>query len=211
VRAIERVGAEHDSDGAEGRFASASLLRGLCAERGPAALESFVPPQAMEIYLEAAEKGELPCDGRRLETAVLARLRSMGAEDFARLPDMSEGLPNRLYAASRTAVSLEELITAATTKRFPSARIRRAALSALLGIPAELCRAAPPYLRLLGMNGQGERLAGQASRNIPVVSALKDVPKSFADAEARATDIFDLCRPRGRGCGWEYRRRLIRL
>ena len=209
--AIPRKGAEHDSAVTMDRFASASFLRGLCREQGVGAMERYVPKAAMELYLAEEEAGGMPCDTSKLETAVLARLRCMEAEDFARLPDMSEGLPCRLYNISRSASSLEGFVKSATTKRFPSARIRRAAMNAFLGVPAELCRSAPDYLRILGMNSAGEELVRAASRSLRAVASLGSVPERFRLTEARASDIFDLCRPEPQGCGTEYRRRVIKI
>ena len=61
---------------------------------------------------------------------------------------MSEGLENRLTAAVREAVSLDDLYTRLKTKRYPHARLRRLVLDAALGFPAELPM--PPYLHVLG-------------------------------------------------------------
>ncbi len=209
--AIPRTKVEHDAFSPSGGFASASYLRGLCREKGTAALRRYVPERALEAFFEEEERGGMPCDTARIGTAVLARLRCMGAGDFAGLPDMSEGLPNRLYNVSRSAVTLDGFVSAATTKRFPSARIRRAAMNAFLGVPAELCRSAPEYLRILGMNSRGEELVRLASRGIRAVASLTEIPERYALCDARATDLFDLCRPEPQGCGAEYRRRVIKI
>ena len=49
------------------------------------------------------------------DRALLARLRTMEEPDLAALPDISEGLENRLYRASRTAKSPEALLADAKT------------------------------------------------------------------------------------------------
>ncbi len=209
--AIPRTRVNHDSFSPSSGFASASYLRGVCRERGVTAMRRYVPEPALGVFLDEEERGGMPCDTGRLDMAVLARLRCMSAGDFAQLPDMSEGLPNRLYNISRSAVSPEAFVAAATTKRFPSARIRRAAMNALLGVPAQLCRSAPGYLRILGMTRAGEELVRLASRNVRAVASLTDVPEEYALCEARAADLFDLCRPEPAGCGAEYRRCVVKL
>ena len=70
----------------------------------------------------------------RLERAVLCRLRSMTVENFAALPDVSEGLENRLYQAARQAGSLEEFYALVKSKRYSHARVRRLCMSAFLGV-----------------------------------------------------------------------------
>ena len=42
---------------------------------------------------------------------------------MAQLADLSEGLENRLYRASREACSLEQLYAAVKSKRYPLARV----------------------------------------------------------------------------------------
>ena len=209
--AIPRVEVSHDAIAPGSGFASASYLRAACTEQGLSALKNYVPHNALKVYLEAAGLGEFPCSGQKIETAVLARLRSMSPEDFALLPDMSEGLPNRLYNTARTALTLDEFVSIATTKRFPSARIRRAAYSAFLNVPAELCRKEPTYMRVIAMNQNGERLVRLASRNIRVIASLTDAPCEYAALEAHSTDLFALCKPTVHACGEEYRRRVIKM
>lgn len=190
---------------------SASWLRSRCLEQGLLPLRPYIPEAAYRIYLDAFSCGAMPCSMQKLDTAVIARLRSMSMADFSTLPDMSEGLPNRLYNTARTAVTLDDFISTATTNRYPSSRIRRAAMSAFLGIPAALCRKEPPYLRLLGMNKNGVQLLNLASRHIPVISSLTAADPDYAALEARGTDLFELCKPQPSGCGAEYRRKIIKL
>ena len=64
----------------------------------------------------AKAQGALP-DRALWDRALLARLRTMEEPDCAALPDISEGLENRLYRASRTAKSPEALLADAKTKR----------------------------------------------------------------------------------------------
>lgn len=86
------------------------------------------------------------------ERAFLARLRAMTETDYAALPDVTEGLEHRLYRASRTAKTTEELLAEAKTKRYTHARLRRVLLAAMLELPAGLSTVEPPYLRVLGFS-----------------------------------------------------------
>ena len=134
--ALPRLGAAHGGGAgahAGTPMASASFLRGLPQPDW----EPFVPARAAELYGRAAADGLL-LDGARLETAVLALLRMQDPADFAQVRGVSEGLENRLTAAVREAVSLDDLYTRLKTKRYPHARLRRLVLDAALGFPAEL-------------------------------------------------------------------------
>ncbi len=67
---------------------------------------------------------------------MLSALRAAQPGTFASLPDISEGLDNRLYNAVRSAVSLDGLLSLVKTKRYPLSRIRRLVWNAYLGVDA---------------------------------------------------------------------------
>ncbi|MGN1108357.1 MAG: nucleotidyltransferase family protein, partial [Oscillospiraceae bacterium] len=84
---ILREGAGHDSDEEEAQFISASLIRKKIL--------------AGEKYADFAPEINCPtADIRRLETAILAKLRCMRQEDFEQVYDAAQGLAERLYKAS---------------------------------------------------------------------------------------------------------------
>ena len=94
---ITRFGAEHHDSAPRGGFASATALREWI-QKGEG-WESFVPPEAAEILKREIALGACPTDPARMERALLFRLRSITLAEFASLPDISEGLENRLFAA----------------------------------------------------------------------------------------------------------------
>lgn len=205
---VKRVGSGHDSGNPVGTMASASYLRGL-NEVGQWA--SFVPGEAMEAYREAASKGLLPAKQERLEIAVLSQLRRMTPEESAILPDLSEGLENRLLKAVRSATTLDELLEAVKTKRYTMARIRRLVSSAFLGIQTRHIVGTPPYIRVLGCNDRGTALLSRMKGcTLPVHTSLAKLEGmggrcgEIANLEAVAGDQYGLALPRALPCGWEY-------
>ena len=171
-----------------GEFPTASALRGM------ADFLPHLPEAAAEVFRRETEIGRR-ADPARLDGAVLARLRSMTEAELAALPGASEGLENRLKKAALAAGTVEELVTLATTKRYPAARIRRMALAALLGIPAGLEKGLPPCLRVLGLNERGARLLHDASPYLPVVTKSAAGKGDIFALEARATGIYALAFP----------------
>ena len=124
----------------------------------------------------------------------------MTAEDWRRFDGGGEGLGNRLYQASRTGSTLEAVLAAAKTKRYPMARLRRMVLAAWLDLPAPPERA--PYLRVLAANDTGRRLLRQMrDAGAPVLTKPADVSLLGTEAEAlfavesRCTDLYVLARP----------------
>ena len=71
---------------------------------------------------------------------MLAVLRRMTPEEILALPDISEGIENRIYSAIRQACSLDEVYSLSKSKRYTAARIRRIIMSAFLGLTDELNR-----------------------------------------------------------------------
>ncbi len=208
--AVKREGAGHDSGEAVNAFASASLIRsGVRAGEDVAAL---MPESAAAILKAETEAGRAPADINALEKAVLACLRVSTPDKTAAVPDISEGLENRIYSASRSASSLEELYSLAKTKRYTHARIRRVIAALLLGIEASDCEGIPPYIRVLGFNETGREMLRtmRSSAKLPIVMRAADVKKlgerakRISSIEERAADLFSLALPSVMPCGAEY-------
>ena len=208
--AVRREGVGHDSGEAVNSFASASLIR--TRVRAGENFDDLMPESAAAILRAEIEAGRAPADINALEKAVLACLRISTPEKIAAVPDISEGLENRIYSASRSASSLEELYSLTKTKRYSHARIRRVIAALLLGIEAPDCEGIPPYIRVLGFNAIGrEKLrAMRSSAKLPIVMRAADIKKlgerakRISSIEERAADLFSLALPSIMPCGAEY-------
>lgn len=207
VLVIPRRGAGHHQDHAVDGFASASQIRRLLWAGRGAEAAALLPPGTVEALGEPARLAWV-------ERAMLARLRTMEAEEFAALPDSgaAEGLPARLYRCARQAAEIEEFYTLAKTKRYSHARLRRLAVSAFLGLREKDIPAAPPYVRVLGMNRRGTAVLREGRFSVPVlikpahVKALSPEAQRLFALEARGTDLYGLCFSRPRPCGLEWTR-----
>lgn len=211
-----RKGAAHDSGEHSGGIASASHLRNLMELEGVAAIAPFVPLAASSVYQSAAGGKLMPFDPHALHTSVLSTLRRMDAEEFRGLPDLSEGIENRLYEAVRNAVSLDELFSLIKTKRYALSRIRRLVWSTYLGIPADLMHTKPPYIRILAMGRRGLEILSKTkdiaslpiSHSLAKLEAHSDLCARFAKLEAKAADLYALGLPAVRPCGEDYRQKI---
>ena len=194
-----RLGAAHD-DSREGTalHASASYLREKVLTGDSFPLSPYLSPETETLLRQD------PASLSFCARGVLARLRSMELEDFSRLPDSGEGLDRRLYAAARSASSLEELYTLAKTKRYPLSRIRRLVLWAFLGLTEADRPAAPPYLRVLGFSPKGQEVLREMKKKaaLPILTKPAHADRLPPEArrvfalEARCTELYDLCRKR---------------
>ena len=204
-----RTGAEHDSKETGGNIASASHIRELFLNGG---WEEFVPKNAVELYRSAPV-----ADIKRIENAILYKLRTADAGSLSKAPDVSEGIENRIISAAETATNLEELYSFSKTKRYSHARIRRIILGHFLGFTAEDAAIPAPYIRVTGFNEKGAGLirGAKGTAGLPVITKAADVAllgenaKKIFSLECRAGDIFALCFENKLPCGEEKRCRPI--
>ena len=196
--ALGRIGNTHDGEPV-GEFASASFLRGLILEGRWEQAQQYLPQNVWQLYRQAQQDGQF-ADLQLGERAVLSALRRMEQKEMAQLADLSEGLENRLYRASREACSLEQLYAAVKSKRYPLARVRRLVMNAFLQLPAQMQTLSPPYLRVLGMNERGKQIlsAMKKTASLPVSTSLMKLARSteaahqWAQAEAAACDQYSI-------------------
>ena len=158
-----------------------------------------------------------PASIQRLERAILAKLRTMTLQEFANLPDVSEGLEHRLYKAAKTAVSLTDFYAYVKTKRYTHARIRRITLCAFLNIQAAYTQTPPPYLHVLGFNQKGKELLSLIKQTaaLPIITQynqlrkLSPYAKTLFELETTATDLYGLSTPQVQPCGKEFTQGIV--
>nr|WP_319488326.1 nucleotidyltransferase family protein [uncultured Caproiciproducens sp.] len=214
---MKRVGAAHDTHTFDGQTASASQIRRMI--RSGEDFSSLMPAAAAKTAKNEIEAGNAPADIASVERAILAKLRTMNRAQFADLPDISEGLENRVYAAARKASSLDEVYSLIKSKRYTHARIRRIVLSAFLGLNSSMSSGIPPYLHILGFNKRGTEILHlmKSIAKLPVITNSSDMfsldnpGKNMIELENRATDLFSLCMPTVAPCGLDMTMGIISI
>jgi len=209
---VKRIGAAHDSL-EESEFVSASLLRGKLLADDIRFAEKYIPENVFPLFSQ-----EKLSDIRRMDNAILAILRAKEKQEFCNLPDISEGVENKLYNAVCTARNLTELYETVKVKRYTMARIRRLVLSAFVGADNSFFMKPLPYLRILGFNKLGEELLRSISKNCPVpvitrtsdFESLPENAKKVFYTECKATDLYALSLKNPFPKGLEYTRKLIK-
>ena len=198
--ALPRVGAGHDS-GEESDCPSASAIRSRIFAGGD--WKAMLPEASAAILSREMEAGRAPVRLENCQRAVLFQLRRMGEEDFRPYDGGNEGLYHRFYAAVHSGATIEEILSAAKTRRYPMARLRRMLLQSCLGVPQARRGETPPYLRVLGAGERGRALLGEMRRtaSLPVITKPGHVRRLGAevqrvfDQEARCTDLYALAYP----------------
>ncbi len=201
--AIKRVGAAHDG-GAVDNFASASHIRSLICNNED--FSQFVPKASLDILKREIEAGRAPMDLNRLESAILSKLRTISMQEVLELPDIGEGLENRIFKAVWENTSVSEIIDSVKSKRYTHARIRRIILSAFLGINNDIYETVPQYIRILGINERGKEILSAARPCLPILARAKDIDsvppegKLLLIAEQRADNLSAMAAPTVQPC-----------
>ncbi|HIY34132.1 MAG TPA: nucleotidyltransferase family protein [Candidatus Eubacterium faecigallinarum] len=187
-QAVKRIGLGHDTD--DEKFSASAIRKTLSPEK--------------------------ICTMKNCEVAVLAKLRTMSADDFLMIDDVSEGLENRIVDAVRSSLSLEEIYDKIKTKRYTHSRIRRIILRAYLGITKDHSKDVP-YIRILGFNSKGQELAAEMKKKalLPIITKYSDIKELSEDAKAlfelecRCTDLYNLGYKTPLPCGTEQRSKIV--
>ncbi len=201
--AIKRKGASHDSSITSENIASATHIRNLIRENEN--YDSFVK-DTVEYFT----------DIKKLETAILYRLKTMSKQEIENLPDVSEGLHNRIFECAKNNNSLEELFADLKTKRYTLARLRRIVMYALLGITKDDMKENALYIRVLGMNNNGTKLLKNS--RLPLVckfpqdyNTLSEEARRMLDIDLKAGEIFSLSVTSSNSYTSELKRKLIKI
>lgn len=215
---VSRLGSGyHDSD-IHGEFPSATAIRGELTTAGlTQAVLSAMPPDTAAIITALFASGWAPADKLRLDCALLAQIRLMTDAELLVVPELSEGLENRLRKFSNLAGSSAELIARIKSKRYPYSRLQRMLTHLLLGTTQmqlnDFDRSGPLYARVLALNKRGQTALRAMSRlsSIPIITKTTAHMNSrtyhsgsFTSLQAMlacdiaATDLFALCLPEPR-------------
>ena len=95
---ITRVGSSHDSNEIVDGYVSASFIREELYKGNIGYTERFMPREVRGIITP-----DHIADIKRLENAILCALRTKTANELQNLPDISEGLHNKIFLSARVA------------------------------------------------------------------------------------------------------------
>jgi len=136
---------------------------------------------------------------------LMYKLKASTTTSLSELPDVIEGLENRIIS-SICSNDINEVINKITTKRYTLSRIKRILISLLLDInSADLSELKSngyaEYLRILAISNLGKTYLRDINKtsNIPVVTTVKkflntatDLQKKMLEKDILATNIYSL-------------------
>ena len=185
---IKRAGAGfHDTD-ASAALPSATAMRAAIL-RGE--LPEGLTEASAESLRAAIAAGRAPATLGALGTAALWRFRSGGAE-LGRYAECGGGVSGRLARAAAESGNLADMLTAAATKKYTSARLRRAVIFALAGVMKADLDALPSYTTVLASNARGRSFLAAARKKagIAVLTRPSAALRVEGDAARRQTELL---------------------
>lgn len=181
IMPISRAGDYHDT-AVDTENPSATAVRELMVSGG--FWQAYVPSaEILTGTLHTLEQGE---------KAILSRLRTMSDEEFENLPHGSEGLWRKLMHNARSGTTLEEILGAVKSKRYPRTRLDRMVMCAFLGLTAEDIKTPAPYVRVLAFNDRGRQILKDSKEKLMLVNAGEQVDSPYQALETRCGRLYGL-------------------
>ena len=201
---IKRDYADYNSTQEENGIASATAIRTMI--KNGKNVHKVIPYESYELLEKCIEEGKIIPSLAVFEKEIIYTLRKMTLSEIAELPDVSEGLENKIKLAANNFNTLEELIANIKSKRYTQSRIQRILLYALLNISKKdinQSKRVTPYIRVLGFNKHGKRIISAIAAANPklkiIVSVKKfietstdNVLKNMISKDILATNIYTL-------------------
>lgn len=213
---VKRIGSFHDSMNISGSTASSSYIR-KCIKNGDFSFNKYIPPSTYKIIKYEIYKNHAPSLIENIERAILFKFRTITVNDLINVPDVSEGIENRILKSSRNVNSFDELLNKIKTKRYTLSRIRRIVLCAFLGIDRSLHSFKVQYIRVLGVNYRGIEILSKLKSccNLPIITSYSQISKIISAGnsifinECKISDIYGLTFKNVIPCGMEQSYKII--
>lgn len=177
----------------KGSFASATYLRQVIKEDVSTA-KNFVPSSVYNV-LNASKYNSLENYFEIFKYKLIKE-----SVELKKVTDYEHGMENR-FLNYIDAESFEDFINLCSTKRYSKARIRRAAMSFILGLDKELIfdSIGVPYLRVLASNDTGFDIIREMKKTHMVIDKFSKIDeledekiKAIAKKEVSATDLYNI-------------------
>lgn len=220
---IKRDYSDYNSNQVKNGIASATAIRTMLKSKKN--IRPVVPNDTYDLLEQKLKAGEFVKDLSTFEKEIIYSLRKMSVQEIAALPDVSEGLENKIKMAANTCNTLSTLIESIKSKRYTQTRIQRILLYALLGITQKdmnISKKHTPYIRVLGFNKHGKRIISAIAAANPkleiIVSTKKFMEQSnsiplrtMLSKDILATNIYTLGYKKNPIANLDYTHKVIEI
>lgn len=137
-------------------------------------IDAFIPSNVLNLYQSSRIHSIVS-----MEKSVCASLCRLSADEIRQIPDVSEGLENKILKSAFESSGFEELCDKIKSKRYARSRIRRILLCSFLGITKSDLQN-PSYIKILDFNRQGQMLLNKIKQetSLPLVKNFNQIRKT---------------------------------
>ncbi|MHC1721260.1 MAG: nucleotidyltransferase [Clostridiaceae bacterium] len=182
----------------EASLYSSSQIRKQIINGSPVeSFEGHVPSNVLKLLKELKDTGYNFEHSRKMLNYIKYKYYTC-KESIKNLPDVSEGIENRIYKAIETSGSFSQLMDMVKTKRYTYSRISRIITQYFIGFDlydtAEMRKRDCEYARVLGFNKKGAELLKLAkySSDVPLITKVREKEFKALDLELQATRAYSL-------------------
>ena len=187
---IERIGARYNDTESVDNFSSATAIRNNIDNLDM--LKSNLPSSSYDELINNINSLIYAND---FFPYIKLLIQRTSTKEMKLLPDVSEGLENRIIKVFEDAKSFEEAVDRISTRRYPATRIQRTLFHLLLDMKKDITARPPEYIRILGFNNKGRELINllKEKSSLPVIHNPQDLKATskIMSYEVRATNIYN--------------------
>ncbi|HBC97728.1 MAG TPA: nucleotidyltransferase [Clostridium sp.] len=195
---IKRIGSSYNSLNIEDNFSSSSSIRNFIREKGNFDdLRNNLPCSVFSTLKR------MNCSGYdfTFEDFMVPYLKYkyfFNGESLKKLPDVSEGIENRIFNAIKNNHSYKGIIESSKTKRYTYSRISRILCQFFLGFDHfdtdSLRKNTCPYIRVLGFNSSGKKILRAIKENshLPIYTKMPQRAGQILKMDTLATNAYSL-------------------
>lgn len=195
---LKREGASYSSNVLHSEFSSATAIRKFVKEKGCLTdLEGHVPNSVLAEILNLYSKNyEFTFEDFMFSYIKHKSLTSKNS--LVNLPDVSEGLDNRIIKALQNNLSYSSVLDDIKSKRYTYTRIARILCQYFIGFDnfdTNRLRSMPcPYARVLGFNSKGKSILKSIKSNssIPLYTNISKVSNETLELDIQATKAYSI-------------------
>ena len=179
-KTLKREGSSYNDVNLSLTYSSATSIRNHLKEKSLNELINVIPKASYDILYDLACKNYPFTFEEDMFKYIKYKLFT-NERSLLNLPDISEGLENKILKEILNANSLNELILNSKSKRYTYTRINRILAQSFLNLEEfdllKLCKQPTPYARILGFNSTGRTILREI-KSKSTIDIITKVPKN---------------------------------
>lgn len=181
-KTLKREGSSYNDENLNCKFSSATSIRKHLREKCLSDLKSELTDESYEVLVDLW-KSNYPFIFEENMFQYIKYKLLVNENCLKNIPDVSEGLDNKIIKQLKNSGSLNELILNSKSKRYTYTRISRILAQCFLNLEnydlLSLTKSQAPYARILGFNDKGKELIKKIKTNSGI-NLITKLPKNIS-------------------------------